>query len=620
MLNFITRNQSTARHEMLDGRDYLVVPGVPAREQVMNDYLVPADELSHFYGAWNGVPIVIDHPQANDGSANAVHPDVPVIGRFYNAGWDEAQKRLTGEYWIDVHAAQADPKGKFILDQLEHNQMLETSTGYWADEVAMMGQYNGVAYQTIHRNLRPDHIAILPQSTGACSLMDGCGLNRNERTFTNCDKCPHKNQVPAADMPPYKPDHLPRMMLEPYTVNKGSRTAEQLAGLRAHMKEHGIDTPVMVMRRTDGSIQIKDGNHRVAMAKEFGIDQIPVECMDENLQPLDAKALYSEWAHKQDQGYLNMNQVQYNALSKARTPSYSGTESTSWDGVTKTVQAFASAWMKHGGKMPQGGMPKKISDMPAACLAWIAGKTLLGDPKADNPGDLMMFPVVNPNTNKLNAGALRAVLSGRGAQADIPASALGSARNVARRLLEKEFSTKKGHRTMKLNELIEELKGKGVVIKVNEAAEDAEDKNPSFELESFEPKAPAAQPDPDDNPDDEPKPDPLFTQEEAVALKSLAKSAPTLLKDLPAAIRMAQNAETREKSEKAALVSKIKANQSNVYSDAELDSMSLPVLTKLDAQMSVNYSGFGSSVIDNAAQGDEIVVPPAVLLAPVKEK
>ena len=179
---------------------------------------------------------------------------------------------------------------------------------------------------------------------------------------------------------------------------------------------------------------------------------------------------------------------------------------------------------------------------------------------------------------------------------------------------------------MKLNELLEELKGKGVVIKVNEAAEDAEDKTPSFELESFAPVTPVARKDPDDDDsdadaaDDEPETKPLFTQEEATALKSLAKSAPALLKDLPAAIQMAQNAARREQSEKAALVSKIKANQSNVYSNEELGSMSLPVLTKLDAQMSVNYAGLGSSVIDNSAQADEFVVPPAVLLAPVTEK
>jgi hypothetical protein len=46
---------------------------------------------------------------------------------------------------------------------------------------------------------------------------------------------------------------------------------------------------------------------------------------------------------------------------------------------------------------------------------------------------------VNPDTDKLNGGALRAVLGGRGAQANIPRAALDSARSVARRLLDDEY-------------------------------------------------------------------------------------------------------------------------------------------------------------------------------------
>jgi len=71
--------------------------------------------------------------------------------------------------------------------------------------------------------------------------------------------------------------------------------------------------------------------------------------------------------------------------------------------------------------------------------SWIASKSLLGEGGADTWDNLLFFPVVNPGTNKLNAGALRAVLGGRAAQAKIPDSAKESAQKKARALLEKEF-------------------------------------------------------------------------------------------------------------------------------------------------------------------------------------
>ena len=47
------------------------------------------------------------------------------------------------------------------------------------------GDWNGKAYVGIARNYRPDHLAILPDMKGACSIADGAGLCRNhERGLT----------------------------------------------------------------------------------------------------------------------------------------------------------------------------------------------------------------------------------------------------------------------------------------------------------------------------------------------------------------------------------------------------------------------------------------------------
>lgn len=182
------------------GVDYLVVSGVPIREQVLNDYYVPAEEINKFIGAWNGVPVTINHPTLNNGSANVPSPDVAVIGRFYNATWDgDGGNRLVGEYWIDVTQAMKYQQGKDILSQIKANTILETSTGYWADEEVTGGEFDNRKYSSVHHHLRPDHIAIFPDGTlGACSNEDGCGVNLNSQKKPvfkiNCG-CDEENEM-----------------------------------------------------------------------------------------------------------------------------------------------------------------------------------------------------------------------------------------------------------------------------------------------------------------------------------------------------------------------------------------------------------------------------------------
>lgn len=193
--NTILLHSNQFKHVNKNGKDFLVVSGVPAREQVMNTYLVPAHDLMRSLKGWNGVPITIQHPKLNDRSANVPDPDVAVIGRFYNAVWDADNNRMVGEYWIETEEAGKYVEGQAILARINEGLPLETSTGYYADDEQTAGEHAGKAYKTIHRNLLPDHIAILTNEVGACSLQDGCGVNRNV-AVTNCEcDCAYHNEA-----------------------------------------------------------------------------------------------------------------------------------------------------------------------------------------------------------------------------------------------------------------------------------------------------------------------------------------------------------------------------------------------------------------------------------------
>lgn len=120
-----------------------------------------------------------------------------------------------------------------------------------------------------------------------------------------------------------------------------------------------------------------------------------------------------------------------NAMARARTPSWSGKTS---DSVSRpSLAEFLK--LAPGDASPRSN----VSALPSSTRRWIASRTLLGDPAANTFRDLTLFPVVDAK-GRLSATLLRAVLSGRGAQAGgISAAALDSARSVARRLLTSEF-------------------------------------------------------------------------------------------------------------------------------------------------------------------------------------
>lgn len=115
--------------------------------------------------------------------------------------------------------------------------------------------------------------------------------------------------------------------------------------------------------------------------------------------------------------------MKLNGLIVINALSYSGTESTAWSGPTLADFGHGSSW----------------EAMTAQQRADVAGHYLIGSGGAATFGELK-FPVVNPHTGRLNERALRAVISGRGAQVGgVSAEVRAAARRRAYRLLNSEF-------------------------------------------------------------------------------------------------------------------------------------------------------------------------------------
>jgi hypothetical protein len=85
--------------------------------------------------------------------------------------------------WIDINKAnELGGDALKVLERLEAGLPVEVSTAYFRDLEPATGEFGGVPYIAIARNLRPNHLALLPDDVGACSWQDGCGAPRvNQR-------------------------------------------------------------------------------------------------------------------------------------------------------------------------------------------------------------------------------------------------------------------------------------------------------------------------------------------------------------------------------------------------------------------------------------------------------
>ena len=206
--NFITSQVKVAdtREETLMGRKHLVVPVVALVEMVLQSSssdepeLALAEEFGANPLAWNGRPIVVNHPELNGEKVSASLTDVvdaEKIGEIYNTVLDD--KKLKLEAWIDLE--RAEELGGVISETVaklqDGGEIIEVSTGLFSNVEAKGGKFNGEDYGGIWRNIVPDHLAILSEATGACSIEDGCGAPRANVAAASCS-CPVQDDSAAA--------------------------------------------------------------------------------------------------------------------------------------------------------------------------------------------------------------------------------------------------------------------------------------------------------------------------------------------------------------------------------------------------------------------------------------
>lgn len=185
------------RRETLRGETYVVAPVVMVREGVLNGGFLSAEEIHRSAPGWDGRPVTAPpeepihgateepsgHPIGEDGefvSANQnPYLETHVIGHLQSTEFVDDLDGLRAEAWINVERAQAvGTNAVEVLRRVCEGEPLDVSTGYWHGFERQSGRHEGEQYKAIQFDLMPDHLAMLPTETGACSWSDGCGTPR----------------------------------------------------------------------------------------------------------------------------------------------------------------------------------------------------------------------------------------------------------------------------------------------------------------------------------------------------------------------------------------------------------------------------------------------------------
>ena len=116
---------------------------------------------------------------------------------------------------------------------------------------------------------------------------------------------------------------------------------------------------------------------------------------------------------------------------------YDGTEVKEWGGVNKNLQAFIRGFNRFTNNNIDE--ETEVGTLSKEAKEWISKKSILGSSEAETFEDLIYFPVVNPETNKLNKNALDSAKGSYLSTAKIPETLKDGVKSYIEKLSKENF-------------------------------------------------------------------------------------------------------------------------------------------------------------------------------------
>lgn len=127
-----------------------------------------ARHLRNSVPTWNGRVVSINHPDQSDTCNTPEVFNKQGIGVLYNTRYEEDKKALKADLWIN------NERGKAITNRVKMGECIDVSIGALGELVPP--DKSDLGYDYVFSNIVGDHLAVLPDGTGACSWRDGAGI------------------------------------------------------------------------------------------------------------------------------------------------------------------------------------------------------------------------------------------------------------------------------------------------------------------------------------------------------------------------------------------------------------------------------------------------------------
>ncbi|NUE95132.1 DUF2213 domain-containing protein [Gilliamella sp. ESL0232] len=195
----VVNSKSKISTQIIDGKEHIVINDVVpiVDDIVMNGIFYPADEINKSYMTLNDNLMPLDHPRINNEHVSALNPQA--INNFYIGAWGrnvrKSNDKVLMDAYIDRKFAESTEKGRMLVNRLDdmmsgkNTTPIHVSTGLTYTPDNQSGTSKGKRYNSIARNMKFDHVAILPDKQGAATPDDGVGIFVN----SNGEKSPIEN-------------------------------------------------------------------------------------------------------------------------------------------------------------------------------------------------------------------------------------------------------------------------------------------------------------------------------------------------------------------------------------------------------------------------------------------
>jgi len=183
-VNKVSQVTYTPVKKYVRNKEYYIVPVVMMVEGVHNGsagaVYHSADELEKSVPAWEGMPLTLHHPSNENGNFVSAHSEEIMTNWSIGYVSDTEMKgnKLVAKAYVDIQKLTA--MSFTTMENIRNGKIMEVSVGVFTEDEEVAGEWNGENYIKIAKNHRPDHLALLPDEVGACSVNDGCGLRVNE--------------------------------------------------------------------------------------------------------------------------------------------------------------------------------------------------------------------------------------------------------------------------------------------------------------------------------------------------------------------------------------------------------------------------------------------------------